>query len=287
MNLQGRQALHRRVARRLARLQADDPWAYALPRGVHRARHQEHPRAQGPDHLAAGPRRLRRRRRRQGRHRFTGLNFIVEHVGLPRLEDFCWIATQEPNVYGGLAVAIPFIHTRPRYFAQIIGELLYWIGEDQILFASDYALWTAEVAGREVRRLPDPGGHAAEYAPDHHRPEEEDPRLNAAALYDINVPAELQLRDTGDQVTVDAAADAKEAGAAMTAVRPRGTLGARGLPAALDAALAPCSTPSWTSRSPTRVRRSSGGRRRGVSVHLRLPTAFCSPNFAYLMASDA
>ncbi|NCL73245.1 iron-sulfur cluster assembly protein [Rhodococcus sp. YH1] len=25
----------------------------------------------------------------------------------------------------------------------------------------------------------------------------------------------------------------------------------------------------------------------GVTVHLRLPTAFCSPNFAYLMASDA
>ena len=25
----------------------------------------------------------------------------------------------------------------------------------------------------------------------------------------------------------------------------------------------------------------------GVSVHLRLPTAFCSPNFAYLMASDS
>ncbi len=26
---------------------------------------------------------------------------------------------------------------------------------------------------------------------------------------------------------------------------------------------------------------------RGVTVHLRLPTAFCSPNFAYLMASDS
>ena len=26
---------------------------------------------------------------------------------------------------------------------------------------------------------------------------------------------------------------------------------------------------------------------RGVTVHLRLPTAFCSPNFAYLMVSDA
>lgn len=72
---------------------------------------------------------------------FPGLNFIVEHVGLPRLEDFCWIATQEPNVYGGLAVAMPFIHTRPGYFAQILSELLYWVGEDRLLFASDYAIW--------------------------------------------------------------------------------------------------------------------------------------------------
>lgn len=72
---------------------------------------------------------------------FPNLNFIVEHVGLPRLEDFCWIATQESNVYGGLSVAMPFIHTRPRYFAQIISELLYWIGEDRILFGSDYAIW--------------------------------------------------------------------------------------------------------------------------------------------------
>lgn len=72
---------------------------------------------------------------------FPELNFIVEHCGLPRLEDFCWIATQEPNVYAGLAVAMPFIHTRPRYFAEIISELLYWVGEDKILFGSDYAIW--------------------------------------------------------------------------------------------------------------------------------------------------
>ncbi len=72
---------------------------------------------------------------------FPELNFIIEHVGLPRLEKFCWIATQEPNVYAGLAVANAFIHTRPRYFAQILSELLYWLGEDRILFGSDYALW--------------------------------------------------------------------------------------------------------------------------------------------------
>ena len=72
---------------------------------------------------------------------FPELNFIVEHIGLPRLDDFCWIAVQEPNVYAGLAVANAFIHTRPRYFAEIMGELLYWLGEDRILFGSDYALW--------------------------------------------------------------------------------------------------------------------------------------------------
>jgi predicted TIM-barrel fold metal-dependent hydrolase len=73
---------------------------------------------------------------------FPNLNFIVEHIGLPRLEDFCWIATQESNVYAGMAVAMPFIHSRPGYFGQMMGELLYWLGEDKILFGSDYAIWT-------------------------------------------------------------------------------------------------------------------------------------------------
>ena len=61
---------------------------------------------------------------------FQNLNWIIEHVGLPRLDDFCWIATQETNVYGGLAVALPFIHARPRYFGEVSAELLCWIGED-------------------------------------------------------------------------------------------------------------------------------------------------------------
>ena len=53
---------------------------------------------------------------------FTDLNFVVEDDGLPRLQDVCWIATQEPNVDGGLAVAMPFIHTHPKYFAQVMGR---------------------------------------------------------------------------------------------------------------------------------------------------------------------
>ncbi len=49
---------------------------------------------------------------------------------------------QEKNVYGGLAVAIPFIHARADYFANVISELLFWLGEDKLLFGSDYGIWT-------------------------------------------------------------------------------------------------------------------------------------------------
>ena len=70
------------------------------------------------------------------------LNFIVEHVGLPRIEDFCFMATQEPNVYAGLAVVVGgLMHARPRFFAKVMGELLFWVGEDKMLFGSDYAIW--------------------------------------------------------------------------------------------------------------------------------------------------
>ena len=131
---------------------------------------------------------------------FTDLNFIVEHVGLPRLEDFCWIATQEPNVHGGLAVAMPFMHTRPRYFAQIIGELIYWLGEDRIQFSSDYALWTPRwLVERFVDfQIPE---DMAEYAPITTAQKKKILGLNAAKMYDIPVPAELQLPDADETKT--------------------------------------------------------------------------------------
>ncbi len=123
---------------------------------------------------------------------FPDLNFVVEHCGLPRLEDFCWIATQEPNVHAGLAVAIPFIHTRPRYFAQIIGELLYWLDEDRIQFSSDYALWTPKwLIERFVDfQIPE---DMTEYPPITVEQKKKILGLNAAAMYDLDVPVELRL----------------------------------------------------------------------------------------------
>lgn len=72
---------------------------------------------------------------------FPDMKFVVTHIGLPRLEDFVWIGVQDKNIYAGLAVASAFIHKRPRYFAQIMAELLFWLGPDRILMGSDYAIW--------------------------------------------------------------------------------------------------------------------------------------------------
>ncbi len=140
---------------------------------------------------------------------FTDLNFVVEHCGLPRLEDFCWIATQEPNVHAGLAVAMPFIHTRPGYFAQILGELLYWIGEDRIQFSSDYAIWTPRwLVERFVDfQIPE---SMTEYAPVTTAQKKKILGLNAAAMYDIDVPAELRLPDADEPEVGPRGADAAE-----------------------------------------------------------------------------
>jgi predicted TIM-barrel fold metal-dependent hydrolase len=72
---------------------------------------------------------------------YPELNFIIDHVGLPRLDDFCWIATRCPNVYGSLAVANMFVHNHPRHFAEIMANLLFWIGPDRIIWGTDFPIW--------------------------------------------------------------------------------------------------------------------------------------------------
>jgi len=123
---------------------------------------------------------------------FPGLNFIVEHVGLPRLDDFCWIAVQEPNVYGGLAVALPFMHSRPDYFAHVISELLFWLGPDRLLYGSDYAIWSPKWIVERFMNLElsdqiqrDKGVTLDLEA------KRKIMGLNAARLYDIDVPARM------------------------------------------------------------------------------------------------
>ena len=122
------------------------------------------------------------------------LNFIVEHVGLPRIEDFCFMATQEPNVYAGLSVVVGgLMHARPAFFAKVMGELLFWVGEDKMLFGSDYGIWEPkwQIEGLLDWEMPDHFAYS-----DFPRLDESGKRkilgLNAAKLYGVEVPAELQ-----------------------------------------------------------------------------------------------
>lgn len=135
---------------------------------------------------------------------FQNLNWIVEHCGLPRLDEFCWIATQETNVYAGLAVAMPFIHTRPRYFGEVIAELLFWVGEDKILFGSDYAIWTPKWLVEKFWDYQIPEDIATERGVQlTDSVKEKILGLNAAKLYDIDIESRLkQLAETPAQTAV-------------------------------------------------------------------------------------
>jgi predicted TIM-barrel fold metal-dependent hydrolase len=104
------------------------------------------------------------------------------------------MATQEPNVYAGLAVVIGgLMHARPNFFAKVMGELLFWVGEDKMLFGSDYAIWEPkwQVEGFLDWEMPD----LPEYG-DYPRLDENGKRkilgLNGAKLYDVEVPEELR-----------------------------------------------------------------------------------------------
>ena len=136
------------------------------------------------------------------------LNFIVEHVGLPRIEDFCFMATQEPNVYAGLSVVVGgLMHARPQFFAKVMGELLFWVGEDKMLFGSDYGIWEPkwQIEGLLNWEMPDQPAFA-----DFPRLNEDGKRkilgLNAAKLYDVEVPAELRGNVPADEPATEESA---------------------------------------------------------------------------------
>ena len=108
---------------------------------------------------------------------FPELNFIVEHVGLPRIEDFCFMATQEPNVYAGLSVVIGgLMYARPKFFAKVMGELLFWVGEDKMTFGSDYGIWEPKWQVEGFVDWDYPSDEFSDYPRVELRHQEEDPR---------------------------------------------------------------------------------------------------------------
>ena len=129
------------------------------------------------------------------------LNFIIEHAGIPRIDDFCYMAVQEPNVYAGCSVVIgALMHARPKFFAKVLGELLFWVGEDRMTFGSDYNIWTPkwQVEGFVDYQIPDDEAFT-DYPRLTTASKKKILGLNVAKLYGIEVPAECQVPTTAGE----------------------------------------------------------------------------------------
>jgi predicted TIM-barrel fold metal-dependent hydrolase len=86
------------------------------------------------------------------------------------------------------------MHARPKFFAKVMGELLFWVGEDKMTFGSDYGIWEPkwQVEGFVDWQMPD-DDELSDYQKLTTATKKKILGLNAAKLYGIEVPRECQL----------------------------------------------------------------------------------------------
>jgi Amidohydrolase len=80
---------------------------------------------------------------------FPNINFVIFHVGLPWLDETLWQIVRFPNLYASIAATVNFIARQPRVFAEIMGKLMWWAGEDKILFGGETPIWRPQWALEE------------------------------------------------------------------------------------------------------------------------------------------
>ena len=79
---------------------------------------------------------------------FPDINFVIFHVGLPFIDETCWQLIRYPNLYASIAATMNFLVRSPRMFAEIIGKLLFWCGEDKIVYGSEAPIFHPQWALR-------------------------------------------------------------------------------------------------------------------------------------------
>jgi uncharacterized protein len=77
---------------------------------------------------------------------FPDINFVIFHVGLPFIDEVCWQLIRHPNLYASIAATINFVVRAPRQFAETLGKLLFWCGEDKIIYGSEAPIWQPQWA---------------------------------------------------------------------------------------------------------------------------------------------
>jgi uncharacterized protein len=72
---------------------------------------------------------------------FPDINFVIFHVGLPFIDEVCWQLIRFPNLHASLAATVNFVVRAPRQFAEVLGKLMFWCGEDRIIYGSEAPIW--------------------------------------------------------------------------------------------------------------------------------------------------
>ncbi len=72
---------------------------------------------------------------------FPDINFVIFHVGLPWLDEVLWQIVRFPNLYASIAATVNFISRHPRVFAETLGKMLWWCGEDKIIYGGESPIW--------------------------------------------------------------------------------------------------------------------------------------------------
>jgi uncharacterized protein len=66
---------------------------------------------------------------------------VIFHVGLPFIDETCWQLVRFPNLYASIAATVNFVVRSPRQFAEWLGKLMFWCGEDKIIYGSEAPLF--------------------------------------------------------------------------------------------------------------------------------------------------
>jgi predicted TIM-barrel fold metal-dependent hydrolase len=72
---------------------------------------------------------------------FPDINFVIFHVGLPFIDEVCWQLVRYPNLYASIAATVNFVSRSPRVFAENMAKLLFWCGEDKIIYGGETPIW--------------------------------------------------------------------------------------------------------------------------------------------------
>ena len=94
---------------------------------------------------------------------FPDINFIIFHIGLPWLDEVLWQTIRYPNLYASIAATLNFIGRHPRVFAEVMAKLMWWCGEDKVIYGGEAPIWHPQWALEEFWNFELPEDLTTEY----------------------------------------------------------------------------------------------------------------------------